>query len=1185
MNLTIPVECLLSVETLSKSDCGRQTIFEVTNLLKTAKHAFSDHRTTKVVVDFVKKNFETQDELTLEQSANINYCLLLLRNILHIPEELKGSIQNERTLQNQIVWNVFSQSLDKVLTKLMVMPEAYAKFDRVGVSLHDEIREGRPSTAIGEENRCIIYDKVRGHLGIGDMDMLLHAEKSSLWLFEGDCKPTKLRQNHWSVTVVQLIALFYKDQHVVTLHKLLNLWLEATLSESSEDNESNTSPPGRGSEDSMPILTSDPTSDSSDTGGSGKSNDEQNIMKSQWNDSSTMVIDSNLFKKPTYFTDPSNTVLLKEETQEPHFETKDHLNQKSIKSNCVNIKKKILVSENSDCGYGTQIENQESISTSSNEDELPAKKPFYQKPHNSKQRVNLISRAGTLQERKRKKIVRRGKCNSINIHGLLHKTPTNDDISNILKEFTVDFLLKGYNSLVQTIYEQIITNLELEIDTAHFFWLVTYFLKFAAQIELDLEHLDSVLSYEIICYLTAEGVVLCEQLELALKSDGSNLKQCIRKLHLLVTAIKEFVQTIETYKKLPHLSNEDKETIKKLQLKICETEELRSLLVFLLMHYNSFYLNKQYLQDWSDLIEYVINTFVQKPLTVESLVNVRIESPNLDENTNIIKSSASCSETPPERNLSQWNTEEISSLNWIYMQCSSSADVIGETLRLLEDDGIVKSRKSIIKELYQQNIISSEQREEFMKNEVGQSSRNTFSEEDMRDDETNNLCEQLRNDGKTKFLHWVQMVLLDICFARIYLDKNPIPAENTETNHIKSRKVFTRDVFIKKSFEIPVMSPVSYHSLVSMKPVPLVPWNCEQAAICKDLKFLQLLNKLGFHMPIDTGRIFIEIPHIWTAEFLYEVASKIGPVDTKNLKFCLNDIHNYKTENRPAQYADVTEDICREINALSSSENTYKVYTSKHVTTMVNFTPTPSSSFAAEAEEKFNKENWLELVKKSQDCKLSLNITRVPHLTHRRRERQLFPAISCRANTGKRSPLYHLVDSYNDHVASIDVMAMRIDRISETRSAYFTRSEAAPLLVEGGVEHFNCGNAASGPSNRPLSPSHVTSAVKFKEDIAVDNESENNSVCETATTASDLTRMYVSDEDEKLDGEASKRVSKLDTPNERPTKRRRIRLRRRPGQEVSLKNGNVDGMAVNECETIVIVSHFCKSDPMGLKNT
>lgn len=51
-------------------------------------------------------------------------------------------------------------------------------------------------------------------------------------------------KGEWRLTVVQLIALLYKDQHVPTLEKLLQQWFEASvLSESSEDNESNTSPP------------------------------------------------------------------------------------------------------------------------------------------------------------------------------------------------------------------------------------------------------------------------------------------------------------------------------------------------------------------------------------------------------------------------------------------------------------------------------------------------------------------------------------------------------------------------------------------------------------------------------------------------------------------------------------------------------------------------------------------------------------------------------------------------------------------------------------------------------------------------------------------------------------------------------------------------------------------------------
>lgn len=77
--------------------------------------------------------------------------------------------------------------------------------------------------------------------------------------------------------MVQLIALMYKDQHVGTLQKLLNIWFDTSLSDSSDDNESNTSPPNQNSGDSSPTLTSDPTSDSSDNGSGRKPNESRPI--------------------------------------------------------------------------------------------------------------------------------------------------------------------------------------------------------------------------------------------------------------------------------------------------------------------------------------------------------------------------------------------------------------------------------------------------------------------------------------------------------------------------------------------------------------------------------------------------------------------------------------------------------------------------------------------------------------------------------------------------------------------------------------------------------------------------------------------------------------------------------------------------------------------------------------------
>lgn len=42
--------------------------------------------------------------------------------------------------------------------------------------------------------------------------------------------------------------------------------------------------------------------------------------------------------------------------------------------------------------------------------------------------------------------------------GLVQHMPTNYDISNLLKEFTVDFLLKGYNYLVEELHKQLLTS-------------------------------------------------------------------------------------------------------------------------------------------------------------------------------------------------------------------------------------------------------------------------------------------------------------------------------------------------------------------------------------------------------------------------------------------------------------------------------------------------------------------------------------------------------------------------------------------------------------------------------------------------------------------------------------------------------------------------------------------------------
>lgn len=57
--------------------------------------------------------------------------------------------------------------------------------------------------------------------------------------------------------------------------------------------------------------------------------------------------------------------------------------------------------------------------------------------------------------------------------------------------------------------------------------------------------------------------------------------------------------------------------------------------------------------------------------------------------------------------------------------------------------------------------------------------------------------------------------------------------------------------------------------------------------------FILLLHKLGFHLPDDTNRLWVRIPNFWTAETLFSLADKLGPIDRSLFKFDVSHF-NYK---------------------------------------------------------------------------------------------------------------------------------------------------------------------------------------------------------------------------------------------------------------------------------------------------
>ena len=51
-----------------------------------------------------------------------------------------------------------------------------------------------------------------------------------------------------------------------------------------------------------------------------------------------------------------------------------------------------------------------------------------------------------------------------------------------------------------------------------------------------------------------------------------------------------------------------------------------------------------------------------------------------------------------------------------------------------------------------------------------------------------------------------------------------------------------------------------------------------------------MLHKLGFHLPADLGKVYPRIPHFWSADHIFTVASKVGPINREHLKFSTDEL-------------------------------------------------------------------------------------------------------------------------------------------------------------------------------------------------------------------------------------------------------------------------------------------------------
>lgn len=83
VNLTVPIEYLLSVDVMSRTEIGRHTIYELNRLLFTSKEAFVEIKATKAIIDHMKCILENDhNKLSVDHCESVNNCLVRKKYII-----------------------------------------------------------------------------------------------------------------------------------------------------------------------------------------------------------------------------------------------------------------------------------------------------------------------------------------------------------------------------------------------------------------------------------------------------------------------------------------------------------------------------------------------------------------------------------------------------------------------------------------------------------------------------------------------------------------------------------------------------------------------------------------------------------------------------------------------------------------------------------------------------------------------------------------------------------------------------------------------------------------------------------------------------------------------------------------------------------------------------------------------
>lgn len=391
-NLTMPVECLYAVDILARTEAGRKNIAEIRAMLTVTKRSVASLQAMRALVDYMRGILEKDTRISPDNCVNINNCLIVLRNVLHIPDNDRKSHLLSPTAHG-----------DARNRKQQSSPSAAA-------AAADGSDGSETSVTAGDS--AVTQNQIMYNLFALSIDkMLIHLMSCP-------------QREYFVVSMVQLIALMYKDQHISTLQSRLITWFDASMSDSSEDFESNTTPMKAASGNSSPILTSDSSSDhggnnTMKTTGDGQQQQMNGNVDLESHTSTSINSDTKRTNKPSMKREDSGVIDFIDPGSRKSSVSSNNNSSSGIGTQ--DSRKRSIFSEMSDCGYGTQVESSGRpeiiLTTSSNEDDLPQQIHQHQKPPatNQKQRYNAVNNPRSAiarndkREWRRKKLVKRSK--------------------------------------------------------------------------------------------------------------------------------------------------------------------------------------------------------------------------------------------------------------------------------------------------------------------------------------------------------------------------------------------------------------------------------------------------------------------------------------------------------------------------------------------------------------------------------------------------------------------------------------------------------------------------------------------------------------------------------------------------------------------------------------------------------